>query len=99
LYNHERPHEALGMCTPVERYRPSPRAMPAQPLQPQYERHDLVRRVQHGGWVSVLGRAVRLSSALHGRSVALRARADQDGVYDVFFYKQKVDSIDLTAFD
>jgi transposase InsO family protein len=99
IYNHERPHEALGMCTPVERYRPSPRAMPAQPLQPQYERHDLVRRVQHGGWVSVLGRAVRLSSALHGRSVALRARADQDGVYDVFFYKQKVDSIDLTAFD
>jgi len=99
IYNHERPHEALGMRTPVERYSPSPRAMPTQPLQPQYERHDLIRRVQHGGWISVLGREVRLSRALHGHSVALRERADHDGVYDVFFYKQKVDEVDLTAFD
>jgi transposase InsO family protein len=99
VYNHERPHEALGMATPVTRYCMSARVMPAQPPEPQYEATDLVRRVQHGGWLSVLGRPVRLSMALRGQSVALRPRHDQDGVYDVFFFKHKVDEVDLTAFD
>lgn len=99
VYNHERPHEALGMHTPVERYRPSPRSMPSTPPQPHYEPHDLVRRVQHGGWISVLGHEIRLSSALHGRSVALRPRAQEDGLYDVYFFNRKIEEIDLTAFD
>jgi transposase InsO family protein len=99
VYNHERPHEALSMQTPDTRYRPSPRAMPARAPEPQYDAGDLVRRVQHGGWLSVLGRAVRVSMALRGQSVALRARAHEDGVYDVFFFNHKVDEIDLTALD
>jgi transposase InsO family protein len=28
VYNHERPHEALGLAVPADRYRPSPRAFP-----------------------------------------------------------------------
>ncbi|WP_176456828.1 IS481 family transposase, partial [Bordetella genomosp. 5] len=28
IYNHERPHQALDMQTPAQRYRPSPRTMP-----------------------------------------------------------------------
>lgn len=99
IYNHERPHEALGMRTPVERYRPSPRAMPSTLPQPQYQRHDVVRRVQQGGWFTIHGHDMRVSAALRGRSIALRPREHEDGVYDVFFFNQKIEEIDLTAFD
>jgi len=40
VYNHERPHEALDLATPASRYRPSPRAYPAQLPKVEYRAHD-----------------------------------------------------------
>lgn len=88
VYNRERPHQALGMATPAQRYRPSMRSLPATLPEVGYYSEDLVRKVQHGGWISVLGRELRISRALVGQPVAFRPRLDEDGVYDLFFCHQ-----------
>lgn len=95
VYNCKRPHEALGMQTPVDRYRASHRAMPENLPPIEYGLDDEVRNVQACGIVKFKGRRLRTSYALHGEPVALRPVSDQDGVYDVFFCHQRVDRFDL----
>lgn len=45
IYNHERPHEALSMQTPGQRYRPSQRCFPAILPSIEYGPDDLIRKV------------------------------------------------------
>jgi transposase InsO family protein len=95
LYNHYRPHEALGMQTPASRYTPSPRSMPSKLPDIEYGPDDIVRRVVDGGRISFRGRRLRVGKALVGQNVALRPRLDQDGAFDVYFCLQKLVEIDL----
>lgn len=95
VYNCKRPHEALGMQTPIDRYRASHRSMPPSLPPIEYSPDDEVRNVQACGIVKFKGRRLRTSYALHGEPVALRPVIDQDGVYDVYFCRQRVDRFDL----
>jgi hypothetical protein len=49
LYNHRRPHQAIGMATPGERYRPSDRAFPESLPPIEYGAGDIVRKVDRAG--------------------------------------------------
>ena len=56
VYNFKRPHEAIGMKVPAERYQPSPRQY-IEHLPPiEYAPDDQVRKVQQNGWISYQGR-------------------------------------------
>ena len=57
---------------------------------------DLIRRVQQHGFVSILGRSMRLCRAFAGKSVAFRP-TDIDGVFDAWFRHQKIETIDLNT--
>jgi len=96
VYNHERPHESLEMNTPASRYRPSPRSYPAKLPEIEYGPTDIVRKVQDKGFVFYKGRPFKVGKAYKGYPVALR-RTLEDGVFDVYFCRQKVTVIDLTA--
>lgn len=96
LYNHERPHQALAMATPAERYRPSPRPMPETMPQPVYDVGEIVRRVPlTKAYIAFKGRAWKVPSAFCGETLAIRA-LDRDGLYGVFFAANRVATIDLT---
>jgi transposase InsO family protein len=95
VYNTERPHEALGMDTPLTRYRPSPRAMPEHLPEPEYSADDLVLRVNSNGLVRLHGQALRLSIALKGLSVAARPNPEKDGVIELWFAHHRVAKLDL----
>lgn len=84
VYNHERPHEALGLHPPASRYVPSCRALPGRVEPPVYHADDIVRRPNPVGQLSVHGRTYKLSEAFGGRPVALRP-AGPDGVWTVHF--------------
>ena len=45
IYNHERPHEALGLHTPACRYRASPRSCPSTLPSIEYRAEDIVSTV------------------------------------------------------
>jgi transposase InsO family protein len=95
IYNCVRPHEALSMQTPVQRYRPSPRSMPATLPPIEYAPDDLVRKVQSNGWISFKNQPFRLPQALTGQHVALKPRLQEDGVYDLFFCHHHIDVLNL----
>lgn len=96
VYNTERPHDALEGGVPLDRYRVSPRLYRDTPEPFDYAKDDLIRRVQQHGFISILGRNIRLCRAFAGKTIALRPTAT-DGVFDAWFRHQKIQTIDLNA--
>lgn len=94
IYNTVRPHQALHMQVPQQRYRASSRCYPEQLPAIEYGPEDQVRRVQAMGWITFHNRPLKLPKALRGQSVALRA-TDCDGVYEVYFGRHKIKQFDL----
>ncbi len=95
IYNHERPHEALQMGTPAQRYRLSPRPMPGALRPIEYGPDDEVVTVGSNGWVNFRGRRVRVSNALARLPIAWRSDPANDGCFDAFFCHHHFMRIDL----
>ncbi|RYD99925.1 MAG: IS481 family transposase [Sphingobacteriales bacterium] len=95
IYNNERPHEAIGMATPVTRFRQSRLAYPEQLPEIVYPDEDLVETVGWNGHVKFHKRSFRVSNALHRYRIAARAVPGLDGIYDLYFAHQRFGQIDL----
>jgi transposase InsO family protein len=98
VYNTQRPHEALELAVPASRYQPSPRDYVETIAPFEYAPDDIVRCVQQGGRVSLLGRAVKLPKAFRGKAVAFRPTTT-DGVFDVVFRTQMIATVDIRPLD
>ena len=96
IYNLERPHEALDMQVPAQRYRCSARAFPELLPSIEYGTDNQVRNVQANGYLHFKGRLFRVAKSLRGYPVALHA-TQIDSRFDVFFCHQKITTIDLEA--
>ena len=94
IYNTERPHEALGMKVPAERYSVSDREFPERVREWEYSPSDVIRKVQDGGILHYKGREWRVGNAFKGQRVGIRP-AGRDGRFDVFFRNFKIAQIDL----
>jgi transposase InsO family protein len=70
-YNHERPHEALGMQTPAQVWRKSERQYEPNPPSWEYEVGSEVLKVSEVGYIRVDGRKWDISRALAGEWVQL----------------------------
>jgi transposase InsO family protein len=73
IYNERRPHEALGMKRPVERYRASDRRYQAAPREWEYPRGSLVRRLDAAGCLNWSGERWFVCEALAGRWVRVES--------------------------
>jgi transposase InsO family protein len=96
VYNHERPHQALGLERPGTRYRVSPRVFPEQLPAIEYAPGDAVRRVDRDGFISFKNRPWRIGKAFRRQPVAVRPTSD-DGVFSVHYCAQPIGRIDLRA--
>ena len=94
VYNAERPHEALGLATPVSRYQPSYRPFPETLAPIDYGPGAIVRKVQAKGVIWFANRTWPVGKAFLGQPVALRPTI-LDGTYDVVFCQHKVAELDL----
>lgn len=94
VYNHERPHEALGLAVPSSRYRPSVRPYPEVLPEWEYSQGDGVRKVSCDGTISFRGRPIDLGKAFRGERVAVRPTVE-DGVFGVYFGVHQVAQADL----
>jgi transposase InsO family protein len=70
-FNTERPHEALGMQRPADRYHRSARRYTDSPAPVVYPRHYEVRRVRSSGIVQWRNRGWYIGQALHRMAVGL----------------------------
>lgn len=94
IYNHERPHEALGMNTPAMRYESSTRPYPEQLPEFEYDSGDIVRKVQGKGELSYKNKLYVLGKAFSGCPVALRQIRSDDSL-EVYFGVHHVATISL----
>jgi transposase InsO family protein len=97
-YNCERPHEALDMATPAQRYRPSPRSFPEDLPPIEYAPGDQVRKVDSDGYISFKNRSWRVSKALRGEFIALRQTCE-DGVLTVHYCAHRIGALNLRQAD
>jgi transposase InsO family protein len=96
VYNYDRPHDALQLATPASRYTPSPRLFPEVLPPITYEPQDVVRKVDQSGKIYFKNHIFRVGKAFRYHPVAIRP-ADANGLFDVFFCKQKVVQINLCS--
>jgi transposase InsO family protein len=91
-YNDERPHEALGMKTPADYYRDSPRTYPERLREVEYPRDWTVRRVSPGGQMRWGGESVFVAHALNGEPVGLEQIDDR--MWRVWFSFYEIGTFD-----
>jgi len=89
IYNQQRPHEALAMQVPQQRYRTSSAEYLAQPPPPEYSHQDGVRKVQANGEISWQNRPYMVGKAFIGERIAVRQTLEP-GHYDVFWRVQRI---------
>ena len=97
IYNHQRPHEALGFTVPASRWRPSLRSLPEKLPEPEYGDGTIVRVLSSTkSYLSFKGRHWLMPKAFRGERLAIRP-IDVDGHYGVFFAAHRIGTIDLTS--
>jgi len=96
VYNFERPHQAIGLAVPAERYKPSLRPFPAKLPKVEYDEHEIVRIVPRSkDYICFKGSFWKVPEAFRGERLALRPQ-NKDGLYGVFFASHQIATIDLT---
>jgi transposase InsO family protein len=91
-FNEERPHEALGMKTPAELYRPSPKPYDGLP-EIDYPFHDRDILVTNCGRICLLRKKINISTALAGQRLGIKEV--DEGVWLVSFMAYDLGYIDL----
>lgn len=76
VYNHQRPHEALGQVPPARYYQPSPHPFPSRLPELVYPDADLVRYVRRNGAIRWRSQEVYVGQVLAGEPVALTQVGD-----------------------
>ena len=94
VYNHRRPHQAIAMATPSDRYRPSERPFPESLPPIDYRCGDLVRKADNEGDIRFKGRRIRLGKPFRSQIIALRPTIE-DGVFSIHFAAHQIGSINL----
>src|SRR4051794_9578491 len=93
-YNRERPHQAIGMATPVTRFTLSPRPFPITQPPLSYESSDQIRKVSANGDIEFRGRRHKASKAISGECVGIRATTIHE-VWDVYYAYLRIRTLDL----
>lgn len=99
IYNHERPHEGIGMAVPADRYRPSSTPFPELLPAIEYGPDDLIRMVQRHGRVSFKGYWILASKGLRGQPIAFRPVPQQDGIYELYYCQHHFNTVNLRDYE
>ena len=93
-FNHVRPHEALAMSTPAERYRASPREYSGR-RKPSYPVHMMTRRIHSSGRFRYRNHLVRVGTGLSGHEIGIEAVSEV--AIKIHFYDMDLGEFRLRA--
>ena len=94
VYNQRRPHQAINMETPIQRYQVSSRPFPESLPQIEYGASDIIRKVSEKGRIHFQGRRLSVGKGYRGLPVAIRP-TEKDGVWKVYFCCDPIAQMDL----
>jgi transposase InsO family protein len=81
IYNHERPHEALGDRCPAQIYTPSERSYQEEVLPYDYSSQYRVYRINNWGYIRFAGFQIYISETFSDTYVQLRPNNDEDSIF------------------
>lgn len=90
-YNHRRPHEALGMQRPAQRYQPSPRPYQERPVAWEYPAGSEVQRLNSQGALAAAGQRWFVCGALADQWVRIERSDHQLLVSYRHMYIREID--------
>lgn len=96
IYNYERPHQAINMQVPANRYKPSERPMPVALNPIEYSDDALVRKVRGNGRISYKGNEYLAGEAFVGHDVELKLHPLGEK-FDIYFDQFKIYSYHLKS--
>lgn len=94
-YNSERPHDALDGDTPMNRYRPSVRNLPATLPAFDYPAGTQVVRVRPQGVITFGNQTWYIGRAFAGLPIGLRPSPQSDGQWLIWFHHHRIGQLDL----
>lgn len=94
FYNNERPHHALDLDTPSQRYVRSEREYSETITPWEYSRDYALRKVKSSGYISINGNGFFLSESFAGKEIAVR-ESHTAGRMNLYFRQFKIAQIDL----
>lgn len=94
-YNLERPHQAIDMQVPADRYEPCYREYSDSILPYEYSPDYKTRKVDQRGRTSILGRHIYVGTPFSGELLGLRNCNDGDGIMHVYFRHQRIGTVNL----
>jgi len=85
FYNEERPHHALNLGVPVDRYQESTRKLPRRIDEWVYEPDTEMKKVKNSGYLTLRGQGYFLSEAFGGKMVGLIENMHEHGEFLVLY--------------
>jgi transposase InsO family protein len=95
IYNKKRPHEALQMATPQERYHPSSHPFPEVSPPLVYPPDHIIRKVDKNGKIYFRNQRFRVGKAFRNQVVGLLQDRVEEAVFQVFFCEEIIAKIEL----
>ena len=95
VYNHQRPHDALDLDVPADRYKPSQRSMPTTIEPVDYPDGYDVRKVSTDARISYRGNLYRIGKPFIGRYVGI-VPTTTDGIFEIKYRHQHIRKLNLS---
>ncbi|MHB1220561.1 MAG: IS481 family transposase [Gammaproteobacteria bacterium] len=89
IYNHVRPHQAIGMLTPDKRYKVSSRSMPDHLPPIEYDDNAIVKKVRGNGGICYKDKEFLVGKAFRGLNLQIKPNEIQKTV-EIYFGKNKI---------
>ncbi|MDR3478128.1 MAG: IS481 family transposase [Gammaproteobacteria bacterium] len=89
IYNHERPHEALGMLVPAKRYQPSTIAMPKKLAPIEYGEGAILHKVRGNGYINYRNNEYLVGRGFDGLFVQIKP-AEASNLIKIYFGNNKI---------
>lgn len=94
IYNEERPHEAIQLGVPKNKYTRSCREYPESLPGVEYDEKFEVRKVQYHGEIYYKNKAYRIGRAFHGEKIGLQ-KTDDENMMAAYYCHQKLLEFDI----
>ena len=95
FYNNERPHHALDLACPAQRYRKSDRRLPDRIGEWEYGQGFTVRQIKDSGYLTYQGQGYFLSEAFGGRRVGIRESDSADNIIWILYRQFCIAKLDI----
>lgn len=89
IYNNVRPHQAIGLLKPIQRYKPSNKGLPTHLPPIEYDENAIVRKVRGNGGIVYNNKEYLVGKAFKGLNVEVKHN-EMKKMIEIYFCNNKI---------